>query len=592
MYKKLRTFTEDKHPYFNLLEIDEKGLSRGKTANQPWTDNYWPGNKGLIADPYTGSASWNPLRLQREISWQANYQRLKKRKQKVHQRWQELDQEELDHLSPSEKYDLLLGDDSFHLTNTLRDYMYKRGTRKEFAFLTSTNIVGGQALEFAKQLIADPNEPEFTDMQVALPYAIKNRGGLADKFAALWVRDGKFTSFEEALSIALAKARREANNYVLEKKNVTMALWEGICHGWATAAGHFPRPVRTVSFKLNSAKMLRFYPSDIKALSSLLWANSLVQDVISTNATGDGGVVPNVQAGTYIEGLKCREEDPEKDEWGRLYDARPDSETKQIEPRCVGVHPAIYHMALVNLIGKQKRSFVTEIDITEAVNNHPMVGYKSVYFDPYRGDYSSLKKSIRKIDHRDQFRKFRSPEASFIIGVKTTITVSDYVRWPKREHYDSPQKDQLKDIELLYDLELNKYGEIVGGQWRTTETGSSAGIFKKSNYNQPDFFWVISKNWKKFFRPNNENPFRKMTIDDWEDKSQLPPKNWLAAAVEEHKFKYYQTHKYGWNRKCKFENIKTKAKLELPCEFEFDKPRPLVDVVKVLIELSSLKSLY
>lgn len=586
IHKRIRTLSEDPEYLGNLWHIDQKGLSSGRTKSQPWTSTYWPLNKGILADPYTESISLNPFRAQREISWQANWKRLNKRRKDVHAKWRSLDQEELDHLSPSEKYDILLGDETFHLTNKLRNYMFKWGSKKEYGSLSALHLVGGKALDFAKELVADPNN-EFDSMRVALPYAIKNRGGLADKFAAYWVRQGHYNSFEEALPAAIQRAVDESKNYVLKKKTVLMALWEGICQGWSTAAGHLPRPERTVSFRLPNGKTLKFFPSDIKGLASLMWAYSLIQDILIADDTG--GKTPDVNAGVFMEGLRCNDKNAETDEWGRYYDARPDAFSKKLEPRCVGVHPAIWHLALVNIIGKQGRSFVVERKVTHEVDNHPMARYRSQYFDPYEGEYGSLRQSVRRITNKDIFRKFRSPEAKYIIGVKTTMTYTDWKR-PDREPYDHPGKDDMKDIEMLYDLELDDQWRIVGGQWRADEDGKPTWLFDPANRNQPDFFWVITKNWKKFFKTTNEDPTKPFKISEWTDKTKLPPSDWKQAAFLEHNFVYHETHEYGWNQKCEVKNEKTDQVYEVACEFKYNKPRPLIDVVKTLLELSSGKS--
>src|SRR5690606_31512149 len=153
---------------------------------------------------------------------------------------------------------------------------------------------------------------------------------------------------------------------------------------------HLPRPERTVHFRLPNGKYLKFYPSDIKGLASLMWAHSLIQDNLVIDDTGS--VMPGSNAGVLSQGLRCNDKDAETDEWGRYYDSKPDpfADTDEIEPRCVGVHPAIWHLALVNIIGKQKRSFVVERKVTHEVDNHPMARYKFKYFEPFDGKYGSL----------------------------------------------------------------------------------------------------------------------------------------------------------------------------------------------------------
>lgn len=582
IHDRLKILSEDPGYIRNAYSIEKFGLGSGKTASQPWTSTYWPLNKGLIADPYTKSISLNPFTAIREVSWQANNQRLKKRRQEVHAKWAKLDQDELDELAPSEKYDLLLGDDTFHLTNKLRQYMFRWGSKKDNGDLSALHVVGGESLNYAEEL-NQKFPKEFPTLEAAIKTAVERRGGLADQYALTWWSQGKYSSFENALPEAIDKAIKDAGNYVLRKKTVLMALWEGICHGWSTAAGHVPRPRRSVSFNLGRGKTLKFFPDDIKALASLMWAHNLIQDIVNLDETKDiPGQIPeavkNAQAGVYMQGLRCNDKSPGTDEWGRLYDDKADAFSKKLEARCVGVHPAIWHLALANIIGKQKRSFVVERKVSYEVDNHPMSSYKFEYFNPYNGDYSSMQRSVRPITTKDQFYKFRNPEAKFIVGVKATIKYLDWAR-PQRESWDHEKNDELSKKEMLYDLEMDATGKIVGGQWRATEHGKPTFLFDPANHNQPDFFWVVTKYWKPFFKEVEG-------LTPWTNTSELPPADWKLAAFNGHNNLYNWTHAFGWNLKCEIENEKTDKVVEVACERKEMKPKPLINVINKLIELA------
>jgi hypothetical protein len=225
IYSRVKNLSEDPHFVRNVHDMQKKRLFNGRAKDQPWTSTYWPLNKGLVADDY--SSRINIFRLREELSWNKNYNNYLARKEKVHTKINELSEKDLETLAPSEKYDLLLGDPTFHLTNTLWDYTYKWGSNKEMSFVSSVSVVDG----LVNALLAS----------------------------------GEYTSEVEARSFA----ESDAQNYVLERKNSRMALWEGICHGWATASGHIPRPKRTVTFTLDDGRKLKFYPDDIKGLVSL-----------------------------------------------------------------------------------------------------------------------------------------------------------------------------------------------------------------------------------------------------------------------------------------------------------------------------------
>lgn len=571
IYEQTQRISEDPGFERNIYDIESLGLASAKTEQQPWTSTYWPLNKGLIADPYEESLQFH--RPAYELSWTKNYGTLTDRTLNIHPYVDKLSQYQLDRLAPSEKYDILLGDKSFDLTNRLREYMIRWGQQKEHGFLSMLDKVGGRSLELARQMVANG---QYASVEEALPKAIELRGGLAEKMAQNMVERGEAGSLIEALPLATKKAVKEQKNYVLKEKNSMMALWEGICHGWATAAGIVPRPLHSVAFPLNNGKELKFFPTDIKGLASLLWANSLIQD--AKYEWKDDKGKKRIAGGVIMEGLRCNSKDPAIDEWGRYYDAYPDYYSKKLEPRCVGVHPAIWHMALVNIIGKQGRSFVVERKVKAEVDNHPMSAYSTQYFNPKTGWYGPLSETVAPIDKYDQFYRFRNPEAKYIVGVRTVMTYLDWER-PNRFESDSPEMDSLTHIPMLYDLELDEDGNIVGGQWRAVEVGKSF-LNINAERKQPDFFWVVTKDWKK------TGYFDELPVSKWTDTTSLPPSDWKEAAMDIHSFVYQQTEAMGWNQKCEVLHKSTGELLEVPCEFKINRPQPMVNVVNKLIELS------
>ena len=612
IHEDVKKFSEDENYLKNIYDMHVGGLFAGKTFKrdasgnkvdfQTWTSTYWPLNKGLIADPNPDKNPWSPVNWRNAVDWKGNYQRLTKRKRAVHERINEkdskgrwiFDSDALKGLAASEKYDLLLGDTTFSLTTRLWSYMNKWGSKKENGFLSSFDVVGGKALEMAQKMVS---EGQYENVEDALPKAIELRGGLTEHLAEQMVKEGKYGSVIEALEEAKTIAVEEAKNYAPKKKNSLMALWEGICHGWATAAGIVPRPRKSVTFTLEDGRKLTFLPDDLKGLAALLWANSLIQDGKWTpvdekgvNLTAENGEKA-VTGGILMQGLRCNDKSPKTDEWGRYYDAAPDFFSKKLEPRCVGVHPATWHMGLVNLIGNQGRSFIVERKVKAAVDNHPMSSYKMEFFNPYTGDYGSLAESIRPASEDDQFMDFRNSETKMLVGVRTTMT---YMNWevPERRSTDNEKYDSPKEVEMLYDLELDADGNIIGGQWRTTEVGKKF-LNIGADHTQPDFFWVVTKHWRRagevkewgskaYFEPLDN-------LSTWKaDQGEVPGEDWKAAAQLAHAFEYKQTHDMGWNEKCEAVNTKKKGPIiEVPCEYKVNRPQPLLNVVNELIRLSS-----
>ncbi len=545
VYKGVAKMTETDSFVKNVREIHKiKAYQLSKVDKQPWGSTYWPLNKGTIADPYTGKKDLT-------LFWQKKYKKFKERKTEVHPHIFDgtLSSEELSKLAPSEKYDLLLGDDKLDLTNKIWRYAHNYGYYKNHGFISKIN--------WDRASIFDPKTEKY-------------------------VRNTNITE----------------DGYVLKKTSNKMALWEGICHGWSTASGNTPRPLKTVKIKLdgkNSGKTLSILPEDIKGLMAMFWANSKVQNTV------------------LMEGLKCFRPFPKRDKWGRYYDHEADKYSKTLEPRCVGVHPAKWHLSVVNLIGKQQRSFVVERKIKSAVDNHPMTGYELKYFNPRSGDDTArlLEAMISTKDYKnDPFKDFRNPDAAYIMGVQMDMT---YVGWdyPSRKKTDSQSDDKLDVKKMLYDLELDKNLNVIGGQWRAAKDGTPRlGRFSPwAKHNQPDFFWVIPKNFA------DADYMKNADLPEWKSTKSVPPKTWKQHALmsgDAHSRVLVRAGGYPFNicqmkqkEFAQYEEIRDQIsdekyfelinmvkndgkpdEITVPCDFSYNYPQPLRNLVYKLLEFS------
>lgn len=494
--ERLAYLTENPNFNANIWDMDRRGLTRASNSVQPWGGSFWPLFQGGIGNTYHDKDSslfiFTPLQ---NLTWQQNVKDYKKRKERVHPRVYDLSEEDLAKLAPSEKYDLLLGDTSFDLTNRIWDYTEKWGEEKKWGFLSAIDMPEG---------------------------------------------------------------------YRTPKVSKMMALWEGICHGWALAAGLEPRPERPVTFTLPNGKRMPFYASDIKALTSMMWANSTIQDNV------------------LFEGNRCNEKNPDKDKYGRYIDTTVDKMDQELTPRCADTHPAIFHVALVNVTGIEGRPIIIDHNPKLPIANQPVSSYEFNYFNPKSGKDGPLSASLISVrDYaNDPYRVSRNPETTHIVGVHMN---SKYVDWqlPKKHVTDSPSKDTIKDNEFNYDLEINAQGKIVGGQWRASKVVKEGRTSSKGT-NQPDYFWLAPRNHREFFRPYTGLP-------NWPKGDVLPPKEFQTAAVVSHSFIYEESAKYngGVSPQCKvFPSNGRGEMISVDCEFRSPKPQPLVNVVNRLLELS------
>lgn len=258
----------------NLKDLSEKKLSASRLETQPWSDDYWPTYAGGLG------ARYEDRDFPFSTDWQDNFNYVQENKATDIIKRNDLSDEALDVLSPSEKFDFLFYADQTPLTDVL---------------------------------------------------------------------------WEEGKSIY--------------HRNGEVETWFGLCHGWAAASIMESRPLHKVSVKSHSINRdIQFYPADIKALATLLWAKGLRQS-------------------KFIGG-RCQEKDPERDENGRIKDSD-----------CFDTNPATWHIAITNQIGVAKRSFVLDVQFDYEVWNQPVLGYKYTYFNVKTKErFNTIEEAIMSYD--------------------------------------------------------------------------------------------------------------------------------------------------------------------------------------------------
>lgn len=242
------------------------------------------------------------------------------------------------------------------------------------------------------------------------------------------------------------KALAEGEQYYRSSGEVES--WMGICHGWAVAAYVMDRPKNSIKvLAADGVTWIKFYPSDIKALASLLWAVS----------PGE----------TKFIGSRCDEKKPKQNKEGRV-----------IDTGCFDTNPGTWHMAVVNQIGLAKRSLVMDATFDYEVWNHPIQSYSYEYFNPQSlKAVDSLEDATVAMEEfsKDKFKKFRSPEAVAVVGISMTVNYT-VENEPTTDEKDSENNDSLNSVTYQYDLEIDRKGKIIGGEW-----------YRNAH---PDFLWT------------------------------------------------------------------------------------------------------
>lgn len=410
-----------------LDQIQARNLLQATLPETPWSDDYWAIYKGVLGYRY---ADWEMPSGQ---DWLEYFTASFRQGFDLLSIWESKNTEIMNQLSPSEKYDLLIGNLS---DLPLYDEYWKQGVRWSRNSFPRGYLTPGQ-----------------------------------------WAQGQSYYSLNEKVE-----------------------TWMGICHGWAAAAYAVPRPEKAVTVMAADGRTpIKFYPADIKALASYLWAE--------------------VGAPSAFIGGRCNTKDPEKD---------PDS-NRVIDSECFDTNPGAWHLSVVNQIGVNQRSFVLDATYDYEVWNQPVSAYQYTYFDPVTQRQSrNWREVVRDIADakfvaQDNFKDFRFKSESYyarnphmrpaqVVGVAMEVTYVVETQ-PEQREFDSPEYDATHTVTYLYDLELNARGEIIGGEWYTNT--------------HPDFLWNIQAETvaaKAYY-----GPYDGYVRSNWEPGKALPS-DWSQAA--------------------------------------------------------------
>ncbi len=244
-------------------------------------------------------------------------------------------------------------------------------------------------------------------------------------------------------------------------------FWTGICHGWAPASIHLPRPSKMLRLPiLGGTRTLPVYPDDIKAMGSFLWAN------MANNSE------------QMFSGNRCNQKYPKVDR--KTGEIVPLINFSRQADECGDTDPLIMHLVTVNRIALMKRSFVVEIDFNSPVNNHPLSGYELKFFNlnDHKKD-GTLRETIVPLSSlkKDILAGSRHPKATHVVGVEMKLLLGHWQN-PKRSDINTPADDSTLEDTIIYQLDLDARGEPLKGHWRSARNPNSIGKLRF-----PDFIW-------------------------------------------------------------------------------------------------------
>ncbi len=269
------------------------------------------------------------------------------------------------------------------------------------------------------------------------------------------------------LEFPLTNQQKELGEEFLEEDEKTVEDWVGICHGWAAATVMVPRPEKTVKVPGPEKTTITWYPNDIKAVASLLWAEA--------------------ESDNNFAGVKCEIKNPAYYQNGRMQDQD-----------CFDTNPATFHLALGNQVALAGKTFLMDNTFDYEIWNQPIQSYEFLYFDPIHPEKRSKNWKEVAVPYDASFKagdRFQKPltrgqknekgvwddsGVRQIVGVINSIAYIGEVSPPA--HTEVANDDELVRVTYTYDLEISEAdgkSVVSGGEWHENS--------------HPDFLWVPRK---------------------------------------------------------------------------------------------------
>ncbi len=214
-----------------------------------------------------------------------------------------------------------------------------------------------------------------------------------------------------------------------EKRVIQGNTWGGFCHAYSATAINYKEPTKKV---LNG---VTFYHSDIKAIMAAYYDYVMAKGIVKT----------------YMLGSRCNKDIPQG--------SGPGDKNGY---NCDDLNAGSFHMALNELINVRNHGVVMDMNSGNEVWNVPIIGYEAKNMGEYAGYYRSK--------------------------ARGTVSIIEYHTTLKYLGYQKPEEDfevpgvkgqKVKSVTYKYLIELNKHGNIIGGEWLESK--------------HPDFLWYSSE---------------------------------------------------------------------------------------------------
>lgn len=265
----------------------------------------------------------------------------------------------------------------------------------------------------------------------------------------------------ELYDIAMGDYKYSLTKKVLSTYHAEDLWWEGICHGWALAAGNYPEPDKTVVTNKDGINV-PFGASDVKGLLSM-------HDAFNSKGfyvrIGDRCSVPGKVPG------EASERDGEKP-----FPSEKDANRSE----CADVNAGAFHIVLSSMIGINSQGFVADVDRFNDVWNQPVTGYVTQEVGDVSLNAADLKAGVfRKVQVKTDMTY--GEELEFYSDESAKEGVIGFV---SKDPVTGTPMQTFKTRKYEYILELDGAGNIIGGEW--------------ISQTRPDMLWMKARD--KSFR--------------------------------------------------------------------------------------------
>ncbi len=414
-------------------ELQEEAALKGFLTEKPWADSYWPLSEKGLSDRWISDEGFGTFDAQLESAQAALAAEPTEEQQPWEPTWA---------LSPAEKYDVLMGDDSFSMTKEGWT-VYDGYQDYEHDWSWMGHCHGWAPAAYLEQapaasVVADINGRQvlFTEGDI--------RGLVTKAYASNSMSEGT----------AFMGTRCNARTIIKDEQG---RIVDGTVY----------EPTAELPKEANTETAATIY--------------------IKRNFWGRAHLL------TYSESLESEEEKvlqatavAEKPEGAfivKTYASIPDYRSQQVESErifvynkeCRDTNAGSFHLVLVHYLSdrntaEEKRSFVMDVTREDAVWNQPAYGFESTI------------ESVEDIaDIDDPLKDFRA-EGTVQVATVTTKVHYALEKGPYVD-YDETNGSRITSKEYRYTLEIDRAGYVIGGEWAISPSyygGSPA----------PDFLWA------------------------------------------------------------------------------------------------------